>query len=176
MSEQTEHKVDRTGWDPGPWDGEPDKAVWTTKAGLPGMIVRNTNGALCGYVAVPREHPLYGVPYSDGEWPNSPEGQFNCHGGLTYSAKCRGSICHVPEPGQPDDVWWFGFDCNHSGDYAPQSAKWRKIDGIRGDLFARRPGEEYREFPYVRSEVESLATQIAAVTQWPPPSGGTPHE
>ena len=24
-------------------------------------------------------------------------------------------ICHIPGPGRPKDVWWFGFDCAHSG-------------------------------------------------------------
>lgn len=152
MSEQTELKIDRTGWGPGPWDGEPDKLTWKTEAGLPGMIVRNRLGGLCGYVAVTKEHPLFAVEYNAGEWPNSPEARFSVHGGLTYSDKCSGNICHVPEPGEPDDVWWFGFDCVHSGDLAPYSTKYEG-----GPWY----GDEYRTIDYVRGEVEDLARQLA---------------
>ncbi|MDX6480317.1 MAG: hypothetical protein QOG85_827 [Gaiellaceae bacterium] len=139
---------DRTGWDSGPWDGEPDKLVWKTEAGLPGMIARNRLGALCGYVAVTREHPLYGADRPDVE----------VHGGLTYANACSGNICHVPEPGEPDDVWWFGFDCNHGGDYAPSTAAWGKRIGA---ALRRLDRETYRDIGYVRAEVELLAVQLA---------------
>jgi hypothetical protein len=160
MSTEAEHKVDRSGWRPGPWDQEPDKLNWKTEVGLDGMIVRNGMGALCGYVAVPNGHPLYGVGYSDGDYPDSPEGRFDVHGGLTYSARCAGHICHVPEPGEPDDVWWFGFDCNHSQDFAPSETNYRSA--LRYADFAGYGGA-YRDIAYVRAEVESLARQIAGV-------------
>lgn len=164
MSEATtEHKIDRTDWDPGPWDGEPDKLNWKTEAGLPGMIVRARSGALCGYVAVTKEHPAYGREYGN------IEGDISVHGGLTYSNACAGHICHVPAPGEPDDVWWFGFDCNHAWDYAPTNAVYRKRFANGADLWARRYDEEYRDIDYVRREVESLARQLAT----PPPQRGT---
>jgi hypothetical protein len=55
---------DRTGWEPGPWDDEPDKIEFTTTVGLPGLIVRSHSGGLCGYVGVPPGHQFYGVDYS----------------------------------------------------------------------------------------------------------------
>lgn len=46
-------RCNRVKWGPGPWDGEPDKMQWTDPAtGLDCLIVRNTLGALCGYVGV----------------------------------------------------------------------------------------------------------------------------
>ena len=164
MSVEGEYKVERPEWcPPGPWMTEPDKVNWTTAAGLPGMIVRNQSGALCGYVAVAKGHPLYGVGYGDGEWPDTPEGRFSVHGGLTYSSGCRGHICHVPEPGEPDDVWWFGFDCAHSGDWhwtsaAPYLKSLRSLPAPAG---SRYPADVYRDVAYVTGEVESLAKQIA---------------
>lgn len=156
MSERAEWKVDRTNWAAGPWDGEPDKMNWTTKAGLPGMIVRNQSGALCGYVAVTKDHPWFEKHYGEG-----PETTLEVHGGITYSKKCVGPICHVPEPGEPDDVWWFGFDCNHGGDHAPGS------HALLSPIFLRDIagpfGGEYRDEAYVRGEVESLAEQLATV-------------
>lgn len=160
MSKQTEHKVDRTGWPAGPWDEEGDKEVWKTDAGLPGMIARNRMGAWCGYVAVTGEHPLYGKSYDDvhEEIPG-----LEVHGGLTYSGKCQGHICHVPEPGESDDVFWFGFDCNHAGDEAPAMLMWsRKWESEGGPKkLPPLPGEGYRDAAYAKLWVEKLAQQLA---------------
>jgi len=159
MQNESEHKIDREGWSRGPWDDEPDKLNWTTSTGLPGMIVRNRIGALCGYVAVDRSHPLHAVEYNGripsnfegppeeySDYESSPEGRFNVHGGLTYSNACAGHICHVPEPGEPDDVWWFGFDCAHAGDEYPSDRQYSCGD--------------YRDVAYVKAEVENLAVQL----------------
>ena len=74
------------------------------------------------------------------------------HGGLTYADKCSGSICHDPDDGEPDDVWWFGFDCAHSGDVCP----WM-------DRHYQSEHEKYKDVRYVESEVASLAKQLKAM-------------
>ncbi len=140
MSE-TARVYDKASWVPGPWQTEQDKLNWTTKAGLPGMIVRNYMGILCGYVAVTKEHPLYGSGYDNVD--------VSVHGGLTYANKCTGAICHTPEPGESDDVWWFGFDCGHGGDLTPRHL---------GEFL--RNGDVYRTIAYVQDEVENLAAQL----------------
>lgn len=137
-----EHKLDRTGWEAGPWDGEPDRMEWRDEAtGLPCLIVRGQVGALCGYVGVPPSHPWHGVEYDAID--------ADVHGGLTYASKCHGTICHVPAPGESDDVWWLGFDCAHAGDIVPGSTRWSLP--FRGDV--------YRDVAYVRGEVARLAAQ-----------------
>lgn len=158
MSENNERVIDKSTWGNGPWQNEPDKLNWKTEAGLPGMIVRNGSGALCGYVAVAKGHPLFEVAYNAGDdYSASPEGTLEVHGGITYSNKCAGHICHVPEPGEPDDVWWFGFDCAHSGDFCPSFG--RMMPGILQTRFH----ESYKDIAYVRAEVEKLAKQLAAM-------------
>ncbi len=145
--------AERKKWPPGPWDSEPDKLVWKTRAGLPGMVHRNRMGSLCGYVAVVPGHPSYGVGYDDVD--------VSVHGGLTYADKCDGTICHVPQPGEPDDVWWFGFDCAHVNDGIPS-------------MFGRTASEKcdnYRDIAYVQAEVESLAVQLASMTNSGPTKG-----
>ena len=138
-----EHVVDRTGWPAGEWDGEPDKLFWTdATTGLPCLIVRSRLGALCGYVAVDSTHRLYRTDY------DRIDADIDVHGGLTYSDACQGAICHVPEPGKSDDVWWFGFDCLHSGDVVP------------GALFGIDRNARYRNVAYVRRECERLAAQL----------------
>jgi hypothetical protein len=155
---------DRTDYPAGPWDTEPDKVSWTDPAtGRPCLIVRGPLGALCGYVAVDPGHPLHGVGYgearrADGDW-------IAVHGGLTYSDRCMetedegAGICHVPEPGAPDDVWWFGFDCSHSMDLVPRmlasAIRARLGTGVYRD-------DVYRTLDYVVGEVESLAKQLVA--------------
>lgn len=149
--------IDKTTWGAGPWQDEPDKVTWTDPAtGLPCMIRRSPgiSGALCGYVGVPEGHRLYGTSYQ--------EPDVEVHGSLTYSAACDGDeekgVCHVPDPGQTGEVWWFGFDCAHFMDYAPgmeasnRERGWGPIGVSHGD---------YRTIDYVRAEVESLAAQIA---------------
>lgn len=148
-----EHVVDRTGWPAGEWDGEPDKLSWTdATTGLPCLIVRNRMGALCGYVAVDSTHRLYRTDY------DRIDADIDVHGGLTYSDACQGAICHVPEPGKPDDVWWFGFDCLHSGDVAPDDVAPDMLTRTGRDWHAR-----YRNVAYVRRECERLAAQLKAV-------------
>lgn len=161
--------TDKSGWPDGPWRAEPDKLQWVTEAGLPGLIVRNGAGALCGYVGIPEGHPWFAKRYSecatpevhedpeDGEnhsWCNhSPGSQVEVHGGLTFSDFCspdheRG-ICHTPGPGEPDRVWWLGFDCGHSFDYAPGYQK------------LGFPQAVYRDLAYTKRQVERLAAQLA---------------
>lgn len=146
--------VDKSGWQRGPWDDEPDKIQWTDQTtGLPCLIVRGPHGSLCGYVGVPKWHPWHGADY---DTPN-----VDVHGGLTFARACghgdeATGICHVPAPGEPDDVWWFGFDCAHAGDLTSMAFP----EMTRGRL--RWPLEDhdvYRDVAYVRDQVAGLAAQ-----------------
>jgi hypothetical protein len=146
MTEHIDHKVDRTGWSPGPWDLEPDRIEWRAH-GFPCLIVRSeTMGALCGYVGLPPGHPLHGEPY---DIPG-----VDVHGGLTYSGSCAGHICHIARPGEPDAVWWLGFDCGHPGDKCPATDSYI----MRG--LGRSGSGDYRDVEYVKAEVEKLAKQF----------------
>lgn len=147
-------------WARGPWDDEPDKVQWTTKSGLPGLIVRNHSGSLCGYAAVSKEHPLYGTGYGD------VDADIDVHGGLTYSNQCQGNICHVPQPGEPDDVWWFGFDCGHHMDTVPAFVKmYKEMEERSGvpEQFRELTFGKYRNMAYVKLQVEVLAEQLRAI-------------
>lgn len=133
-----------------PWKSEPDRTEWTDlETGLSCLIVRGPLGALCGYVAVPPSHPLHGIDYNSDSTIH-----LDVHGGLTYSAMCSGHICHQPKAGEPADVWWFGFDCAHSGDYIPGYE--RHMDALP---FLR--DGVYRDIAYVREECRRLASQLA---------------
>lgn len=87
---------DKSDWGAGPWQDEPDRVEWD-HAGLPCLAARSpTGGNWCGYAAVPPGHPLHGQDYNAVD--------VDVHGGLTYADRCGGHICHVPKPGEPEDV------------------------------------------------------------------------
>lgn len=129
------------------WESEPDHLEWRdADTGLPCIINRNGFGAWCGYVGVPPGHPMHRKPYDPDLC------AVDVHGGLTYAEPCQGEICHTPQPGESDDVWWLGFDCSHAGDFNPTQ---------RGNLGRH---ETYRNMAFVQGEVRSLARQLAAMT------------
>lgn len=163
MTETAYTTVDKTTWPRGAWDNEPDKIQWVDEeTGLDCLIHRHERlGHLCGYVGVPFTHKLHGLSYNeaydllrvpdDEGWPDTG------HGDLTYADACQETddetkgICHVPEPGRPHDVWWFGFDCAHFGDLSPNISLGFD-DGY----------ETYRTVPYVKKCTADLARTLAA--------------
>ncbi|MEE9238680.1 MAG: hypothetical protein V3U58_03880 [Thermodesulfobacteriota bacterium] len=149
--------VDRSKWkQPELGEGEPDKAQWIDEAtGLDCLIVRNGSGSLCGYVGVPESHRLFEVDYDDAK--RKDDDYIECHGGLTFSDRCQQTdkpeerVCYVGEVANKT-VWWFGFDCAHSGDICPLFDMY-----MLHEDFAT-----YKTFKYVQKEVTSLAAELAA--------------
>ena len=148
---------------------------WITKAGLRAVI--NLNNHHCGYVAVPKSHPLYGIAYSQPAPPpitmdylkDQPIGKrgiidlmcnamktderpdvgflFDVHGGITYSGSGNRDY-----PAIGADLWWFGYDCAHAGDLQ------------RGEMAQyAKPGAAWRDETYCEAECESLAEQLKSV-------------
>lgn len=170
--------VNKARWPRGPWDSEPDKRQWADPAtGLPCMIKRHPGtGNWCGYVGVPEGHPAYEVGYSESisvvavepitvtiPVVGSPAVRaaidaIKIHDGLSFSDRCEKGdvpaklICHIPAPGEPDKVWWFGFSCGGTFDYMPGTREGFVDDRI-----------EYRPQAYVEAECAKLARQLAAI-------------
>lgn len=161
--------VDKSEWPRGEWDDEPDKIQWQDETtGLPCLIVRGPAGALCGYAGVAEGHPCFGKEYSDCQpvTPIAEGAEHYIHGGLTFSDFCAETkdetrhICHAPAPGEPDHVWWFGFDCAHSGDVMPAYG----YDSA---------GYTYKNVAYVKEQVRQLARQLSLPPASLPGIGGT---
>lgn len=163
---------DKGGWGEGPWQTEVDKRQWRDAAtGLPCLIVRNRMGSLCGYVGVSKEHPAHGLHYSSPEhdsdglpFPVTSAQQaleaICVHGGLTFSKGCGHGdesvdICHIPDPGEPDNVHWFGFDCGHYMDLSPGLGYQEHRSPF--------PASVYRDIDYVARDCARLAQQLAAM-------------
>jgi hypothetical protein len=140
---------DRAGWGPGPWDNEPDRVEFR-HAGLACLLHRGGGGAWCGYVGLPPGHPAHGKGYGDALLYG-----VSAHGGLTYAAPCAHHVCHVPKPGEPDDLWWLGFDCAHAMDRLPGHLESGFV-GLGG-------GDHYWTVEDVTRETKALAEQLAAM-------------
>jgi hypothetical protein len=154
--------IDKTDWGDGPWQTEPDKLQWIDEAtGLDCLLVRTPmSGHLCGYVGVPEDHPLFGEGYSDVDL------DIDVHGDLTFAGLCREGaeetgICHVPQPGRPDRIWWFGFDAAHAWDVRPEAAALLARYGIAA--FPDDPSATYRTVSYMQAECTRLAAQLTAL-------------
>jgi len=142
--------IDKTDWPRGEWDDEPDKIQWQDEeTGMPCLIVRGPMGALCGYVGVSSSNKFFHMNYDD------VDGDIHVHGGLTFSNGCEPDadetkhICHRPAAGEEDHVWWFGFDCAHSNDYAPK---------MRSNHYSW--AGTYRDIAYVQNECRALASSL----------------
>lgn len=146
---------EKSTWGPGPWQNEPDHKSWTdTATGLPCLAHRAMHsGHWCGYVAVFPSHPAHGQDYSSLD--------VTVHGGLTYGQWCQDAVCHIPAPDEPDDVWWLGFDCCHSGDLAPRRAR---LDEL-GDYSGLSGHDHYRTLEYVEEQCAELAKQLLALKE-----------
>jgi hypothetical protein len=152
MSEQTEPLViDKSPWGDGPWQREPDRVEFVSE-GFACLMQRHPSfGSWCFYVGVPATHPAYGMQPRDLD--------IDVHGGLNYGDTCDGIICHVPQAGMPDDVWWLGGECSHVWDVAPGLEARERAMGLPPIVSIVLPCV-YRDLQYVREQTEFLAHQL----------------
>ena len=158
--------------------------------GLKCVVVFQRHGYRCGYVEVPKGHPLYGKDYDEhleikkadidgrevsGIFPLIGamldedeririEAYFSCHGGITYAGGGEKSIYPIES-----DLWWFGFDCAHCDDgkdldlamkLFPEHAEQIMLTKHIEDMYPLY--NPVRELDYVMDECSSLAEQLAA--------------
>lgn len=128
--------------------------------------------AICAYIGVPKNNPLYEVDYSD-------ENLYGveCHGGLTFAD--TGSVNTFPQ-----GYWWLGWDYAHLGDLAfyeignmVRGYGWSPLDvyneiphvleqikDLSEDLKRKQEAEEQREKAYLRSvQMESVLKNIVGI-------------
>jgi hypothetical protein len=118
------------------WEKEPNHVFFTYKSFLCEIKRHAEFLTLCGYVYLPREHPLAGKSYDDID--------FSVHGGLTFAA-------------EELDQWCIGFDCAHGGDLNPGTNNLLKRMKFPMD---HHYGDVYRNMKYVTNELISLVDQI----------------
>lgn len=131
--------------------------------GFPCVVLFQPLCHRCGYVGLPKGHPLYNVDYA--------EIDIDCHGGLTYASD---ELSGVDIP----DTWWIGFDCAHAGDRQdletgklyfkddPERLKTIEILERTEEKFDKRypnaPKESIRTKEYVENECKKIVDQLVA--------------
>lgn len=173
----------------GPWSVEAEKIAWTDEMSGYACIIRRAlhGGHLCGYVAVPPGHPLFGMdPYAFVGL------GIGVHGGIAYASECQRwepehrSICHVTpsetrnmrdqaearamrdqlvhanaEALRHDDAWWLGFECNQPGDVSPSSVgRHAQDEHLQGTV-----ERTYKTEAFVYKECVRLAAQLKAIEE-----------
>lgn len=150
---------------------------WVTAAGFRAVIIMNSLGYHCGYVGVPKTHPLYGKDYSDScealtfpaeenigkrgpvavlfsDGSAKPDVVFDVRGSLTYADG------HPQYPVPATDIWWFGYDCGHYND-APSDQHLAQQRLRYPDMpFMWTADGVFRDVEYNIAECESLAEQL----------------
>lgn len=156
------HTIDKGSWPRGPWDDEPDDACWIDEGSGYRCAIRRhpVLGHLCGYVALPPEHPWHGCSSSTYD-----VGQ--PHGGITYEHSAEVFLADSAYDGWPSDLWVVGFDCGHSRDAQPGFP----VLGVRTPL---RDAAVYRDWSYVLDEVAEFATAFSLAYTPPVPKAHTP--
>lgn len=158
-------------------------------AGYKCVVVFGIMGHRCGYVGLPKNHPLYGKGYDEhldikkedigdrqisGVFPLLGacldedeririEAYFQCHGGITFADGGENSDYPINS-----DLWWFGFDCRHAGDKADLDYAIQKFPRRRKEYLYRKSiedmfpieGDVIRTEEYVADECKKLAEQL----------------
>ena len=101
-----------------------------------------SHGYWCEIIRHPSHGSLCGYvymgkhhPYANAEYPD-----VTVHGGITYN-----------------DGKKMGFDCAHMGDFLPYTTRFSTLAGVTPN------GWVYRNWAYVKEQVEHLAAQLRAV-------------
>lgn len=152
------------------------KKDWVTESGLRAVVLFVRGSHHCGYVEVPKGHPLHGLDYSQ-EHPilrarvdehmqeNSQISPINILCAAVVDGEVEatpvmafnvhGGITYAGGTGEypgDGDGWWFGYDCAHAG------------DAQKGEFAFSHPGDVFRDEEFCVDQCESLARQIASVT------------
>lgn len=157
--------------------------------GLKCIVTFGNMGHRCGYVGIPKRHPLYEKGYDDylDILKEDIEGKevsgvfpllcaliddddrvrigtyFTCHGGITYSGGGENSTYPIES-----NLWWFGFDCAHYNDGKDFDLAIEKFPEFAQQLAMTKVIEDMyhthgtiRTTQYVADNCKELADQLA---------------
>jgi hypothetical protein len=132
--------------------------------GFEWMVIHNGTGFRCGYVRLPKGHPWHGKDMEAIEC--------TVHGGLSFAEP------DLPcDAGGPDDAYWIGFDCCHSGDLPDPSLI--GIEAYKALGWPVYANGVIRSEAYAEAGCQELCDQAAAATtssiEWLQAQRDRPH-
>lgn len=137
----------KTVLDKRPWEGEPNYIRFKTTHGYWAEVKRHpTLYHLCGYLHIPKDHPIY-------DWDNEKiEHVLSAYGGITYTKKTEGKLT-------------LGFDCAHADDFVPGVfasllALRMKNQDRTDSLYDTMKPEDYKTVQFVKEKLEALSVQV----------------
>jgi hypothetical protein len=157
--------------------------------GLKCVVLMTGMGHRCGYVGIPKEHPLHGVDYfdtancltkenmkDDTEIEKVGLGQMLAAMSGKYNEECispemyfnvHGGITYAGGGNYPveneNGLWFFGYDCAHCDD-APDLTEIESQSSREIQMSFPRHGT-IRSLDYCMSECRSLAEQLSKVKE-----------
>ena len=132
-----------------PWESEPNNVSFEC-LGYKCEIKRHDKLLhLCGYIHIPKGHPLYDCDEEDGV-----ENFISVHGGITYNSKMS-------------KYRRIGFDCAHVGDFSPGAFMvnaWIQMEDNREvdleQLYVLENPENYKTVRWVADQLSAVAMQL----------------
>lgn len=163
---------------------------WHSK-GFECVVLALDMGHRCGYVGIPKDHPLHGVGYGDpsevlGEmWEKAKDGPIGKRGIIPiFCATSADDTAPRPDvvfdvhggitysggsdeyPAPNDGLWWFGFDAGHCGDAKDESIMSQEmLDIERRFMSSMAVHGTVRDLQYMKDECERLASQLQEVSR-----------
>ncbi len=130
-----------------PWENEPNYVRFKTESRLWAEVKRHpTMLHLCGYLHIPKAHPVY--TWNEGDI----ERELHAYGGITYNHKDASKLV-------------LGFDCAHADDFSPGVfasllAIRFKNGGNTDSLFDITKPTDYKTIEFVKKEIQKLDKQV----------------
>lgn len=167
------------------WESEPDAKSWHTQGYAVRIARVRQLRHLCGYVAVPKSHPWWGLRWDSRVTPIAPQ-RFGVDEGEPDKTSVLGTFIEALRQDEDEanntsldtaievhggitygaladdgEHWELGFDCGHYTDVIPGCFD---LSPSYGEM-VESGGARYRDMDYVTAEVERLALQLRRVEE-----------
>lgn len=120
------------------------------------IVTGVATGHRCGFIAIPKGHPLFEVDRDQ-------LSQIDVYGGWTYSDSVPNYPASTTEP-----AWWIGFDCGHSGESRDFQLMEELGEAKKVSMMRKGMGfddSSVKSVGFVISELKSAVKQIKAAYQ-----------
>ena len=177
------HTMTLKGFNMNAWENEPNEDAFEA-SGLSCIMKRDHNLVWTGHVGVPPSHALFRqrrdvlveVPSDAVGLPVDVKRvcMADVHGIVPPAIKAgnlplsvlvavHGGLWSTGVRAENPELWFFGFQCGHAGDYRPADPSNQQARQNAATTERPYTPDNYRTYDYARKECEGLAAQLAAL-------------